>query len=494
MTGLLLRRFLGEYARRPLNVALLVIVPVVFVLASAGAIADFARILGGTAGVGQLEAATAPWAASFLAGVAGFFHVAGSRDVDRRLAAAGAGAGRVAWARLGSSVVLALLAAVAALLALALRTDLSSPGRVVAATLMSVLVYLGIGAAVGSVVRSEMNGSLVIIFIWMLDVFFGPAMGGATGGVTRAFPGHFATLYLLDPTSHEGGRLGVLGAALVWTGLGLALAAVPLILTTRPSRGRAGDASAVARLAAGVRFAWREYRRSPALWVLLLGLPLLFISASIAITPDEPTPVDLVDAGVTTTSMWSMADVHGAVMVPITVAFLAGLAGLFVVLGSAQADRRLVVAGFRPREVLASRLAVIVAAAVLVSGVSLAVTAADFTPRQWFPFVAATVLVALTYAMIGVVLGPLLGRLGGLYAMFVLPFLDVGIAQNVMFDAAPPGWGVWLPARGAVRLLVDGAFTSTMDVTGALPLALGWLAVTGAAAVLVFRRMTSLRA
>lgn len=45
-----------------------------------------------------------------------------------------------------------------------------------------------------------------------------------------------------------------------------------------------------------------------------------------------------------------MVDVQGAVMVAITVAFLAGLAGLFVVLGSAEADRRLVLAGYRPGE------------------------------------------------------------------------------------------------------------------------------------------------
>ena len=54
---------------------------------------------------------------------------------------------------------------------------------------------------------------------------------------------------------------------------------------------------------------------------------------------------------------------HAATMVPITAAFLAGLAGLFVVTGAADGDRRLVLAGFRAREVLAGRLGVIAAAA-----------------------------------------------------------------------------------------------------------------------------------
>jgi hypothetical protein len=181
-------------------------------------------------------------------------------------------------------------------------------------------------------------------------------------------------------------------------------------------------------------------------------------------------------------------------MVAITVVFLAGLAGLFVVLGSAEADRRLVIAGFRPREVLAARLGVIVLAAVLVSVVSLAVTAASFTPQVWPTFALATIAVAVTYAMIGVVVGPLVGRLGGLYLMFLLPFLDVGLAQNVMFDAAPPAWATWMPAHGATRVLVDGAFTPGFDETTGLLIALGWLAGITTLAVGVFHRLTTTRA
>jgi hypothetical protein len=180
-------------------------------------------------------------------------------------------------------------------------------------------------------------------------------------------------------------------------------------------------------------------------------------------------------------------------MVAITVAFLAGLAGLFVVLGSAEGDRRLVLAGFKPREVLASRLGVITLAAVLVSAVSLAVTAASFQPETWVTFAGATLVVALTYALIGVVVGPIVGRLGGLYLMFLLPFLDVGLAQNIMFDAAPPSWAAWMPAHGAIRVLIDGAFTPTFDEAGGLVLALAWLLGLAAAAAAIFHRTSAPR-
>jgi hypothetical protein len=486
MTGVLTWRYLNEYARRPLNLILLAVVPVVFVAMSAGALADFARIIGGQASMGQLEAATAGWAAAFLAGVAGFFHVTGSRGADRRLAAAGSNTGRVVTARVASSLLLAAVAAAGALIALAARTEVTDIGRALGATAMFAVIYLGIGIAVGAWVRSEVNGSLLIIFIWMFDVFLGPAMGQTDTLVTRFFPSHFPTLVMLDASTNHAGALGDLGASLAWTIGAIAIAVVSLLVTTRPVGN--GHARRVlggwARTWTGLRYAWKEYRRNIALWVLLIGLPLFFITLSIAVTPDDPTPVALVEGGQSNISALSMTDVHGAIMVAITVAFLAGLAGLFVVLGSAEGDRRLVLAGL---------LGVITLAAVLVSGVSLAVTALSFDPAAWLTFSMATLAIAVTYAMIGVVVGPLVGRLGGLYLMFLLPFLDVGLAQNIMFDAAPPSWASWMPAHGAVRVLVDGAFTPTFDEVGGLILALVWLVGLTAVATAIFHRTSAPR-
>lgn len=495
MIAALTTRYLVEYARRPLYLVLLVVVPVVFVTLSAGAIADFARILGGEASSGQLETATAGWAAAFLAGVAGFFHVSGSREPDRRLAAIRSCTRRVVAARLTSSLLLVSVAAIGALVALTVRADVADLPRAVGATAMFALIYLGIGATVGALVRSEVNGSLVIIFVWMIDVFLGPAMGRTDAMLTRWFPSHFPTLVMLDATTTHAGGLGDLGASSLWTFGGLALAFVALLATTRPPRSRRVRSmrSGWGRLRVGLRSAWREYRRNVALWVLFVGLPLFFITISIAMTPNDPTPVELVEGGVRTVTVLSMADVHGAIMVAITVAFLSGLAGLFVVLGSAEADRRLVIVGYRPREVLGARLGVIVLAALLVSAVSLAVTSASFQPEVWPMFASATLVIAVTYAMIGVVLGPLVGRLGGLYLMFLLPFLDLGLAQNVMFDAAPPSWAAWMPAHGAVRVMVDAAFTPSFDQTTALLLAAAWLIAITAAAAGVFHRLSASR-
>jgi hypothetical protein len=490
LLGLLSRCYLAEYARRPLNLVLLAVVPVVFVTLSAGAIADFADALGGFTELGTVEAASAGWAASLLAGISGFFHVTGSRDADRRLAAAGAGTLRVVTARLVSALALAAVASVGALLALALRTGIADSPRVIGVTALMALLYLGIGAGVGAVVRSELNGSLIIVFAWMFDVFFGPAMGRTASPIIRVFPLHFPTLVVTDVASGHSGPLGDVGLSAAWAIAAMGVAVVALVRTTRPvpltgPRLHGG----LRRTVVALRYGFRDYRRNAVLWVLLVGLPVVFITLSIAVTPDEPAPVELVENGRRGLQLLSMTDLHGAIMVPITVGFLAGLAGLFVALGSAEGDRRLVLAGYRPLEVLAARLGVIVSAALLTTGVSLAVTGVSFTPAVWVTFAIANGLVAVTYGMIGVLIGPRFGLLGGLYLMLALPFIDIGIAQNAMFDAAPPTWAAFMPAHGAVRVLLDGAFTPGFDEVSGLALAVAWLVGVTALAAVQFHRL-----
>ncbi len=529
--------WLREYARRPLNLALLVLVPVVFVSLSSGALAEFADLLGGTSDLGRVDSATAGWAAAVLSGVAAFFHVSGSREADRRLAIAGMGASRVVVSRLASTLVLAFVASTGALVALAIRdTDALNIG-VVGATAMSALIYAGLGVLVGALVRSEMNGSLLIVFTWIFDVFLGPGMGG-TEPLFRSFPLHFPTLMMTGADPGYSGPLGDLGWSLVWV-VGVLVSAVRVLTVTTgfpvrrnrssPVRGPAeplggrgaevvgatgvpeggqGESAALPipkagalsdsthgrrsalRLRVALTAGFRQMMRMPIMWVLIIGLPAGFISASIAATPDEPIPVRLFEDGRSFLTMVSMADVHGAVMVPITVGFLSGLAGLFVILDSAPADRRLSLTEFRPGEILGVRMVAIGVASLVATGVALAVTALSFGAVDWWVFAGANVLVALTYATIGVVIGPLFGRLGGTYLLLVIPFLDVGLAQNSMFDASPPSWGRYLPAHGAVRVMMDGAFTPSFDEYGALFMALGWLTVLGVTAILVFRRLT----
>ena len=238
-----------------------------------------------------------------------------------------------------------------------------------------------------------------------------------------------------------------------------------------------------ARIVAATRLGFREQARRPLLLVLLLVLPVFFITRAIARTEAAPRSLGLPGGEQVLTTM---RDVHGASMVTITVAFLAALCGAFVMRSAQEADRRLVVAGFRPVEAVLPRLAVIVAATAVALTVSLAVTALSFTPASWPVFILGNAVVGLTYACIGALAGALLGQLGATYVVLFLAMLGIGILQNPMFgDGTPGGMAKAFPDYGAGRVVIDGAFSATFHAWGELALAVGWLGVLAAALAFV---------
>ncbi len=490
----------------------------------------------------RIAAATAGWAAAALAGLAGFFQITGARAADRRLAAASHRTAPVVVGRLGASLALAVLAASGGLVALAARVGISDPFRAIAATLVVAIVYLAFGVLVGTLVKSEMNGSLLVTLVWVFDVFLGPALTSGSSPITRVFPLHFPTLVLTAQASGHAGPLGDVGWSMVWAvGLSI-LAVVRLVATTRPapppphpgpvrasvptgstSTSRMFSSPAVAVESESLQSAtspvlppsvrsrvpgkvlvapvsvrveavfWagvREYRRNRVLWVLLVAVPALFIGLAVLVTVDEPGPIALVESSRHFTASLSERRMHAATMVPVASAFLAGLTGLFIVTGSASGDRRLVLAGLRPREVLAGRLGVIGVATLVATAVGVGVSGALYAPSQWLVFAGANLLIALTYAMIGVLVGPITGRLGGLYLILLLAFIDVGLGQNIMVPSGPPAWGAFLPARGAARVMIDGAFTGRFDQVRYLLLGLVWLAAFTIATATVYQRRT----
>jgi len=247
----------------------------------------------------------------------------------------------------------------------------------------------------------------------------------------------------------------------------------------------------IGRTLTATRMGFREQARRPLLLILLLALPFLFISWSFAIT--EPTP-RLITLPGGEQLLTTMKDLHGAIMVPITVGFLAGLIGLFVIQSALESDRRLVLAGYSPGEAILPRLVVLVCATLIVLAASLAVTAIDFIPASWVPFVAGNLLAGLIYGAIGALAGAMVGRLGGAYLMFFLPMMDIGVAQNPMFfDGAPERWASVLPGYGPTRVLIDGAFSQSFDATGPLVVALLWLAVLSVAVIVLLRRALGAR-
>jgi hypothetical protein len=77
-------------------------------------------------------------------------------------------------------VLLAVVAAVAAFAALVLRANVAHPLHAAVAVLAFALLYLAIGVLVGSLVSAPPEGSLLVVFVFLLDAFAGPGMSGGS--------------------------------------------------------------------------------------------------------------------------------------------------------------------------------------------------------------------------------------------------------------------------------------------------------------------------
>lgn len=171
--------FVREQLRTPFALALLAGVPLVFVTAAAGVLSDFARALGGSLGGDAAVGLSAGWSAAFLAGALGFFSASSSRGADRRLVLAGAAPMKVAGSRVASAMMLAAIAAVAAYATLAARSTIVHPSHAGLAVLAFAWTYLGVGVIIGSLVAEPLAGSLLVVLVFVLDVFSGPGMSNA---------------------------------------------------------------------------------------------------------------------------------------------------------------------------------------------------------------------------------------------------------------------------------------------------------------------------
>jgi ABC-2 type transport system permease protein len=169
-----------------------------------------------------------------------------------------------------------------------------------------------------------------------------------------------------------------------------------------------------------------------------------------------------------------------------------GITGLFVMRMTRAADERLVVAGYRPREVILARLGLLGAVGVLATVVvmiailGMGVLATEFTPTLLGWFALATLLATLIYGMVGVLVGTVLGTLAGVYLLLFVPMLDLFLYQNPLATETA-AIAPYLPGHFPVQLAMDAAFTESVSIE---PVAwsLVWLVVLTVLATAAFSR------
>ena len=161
-----------------------------------------------------------------------------------------------------------------------------------------------------------------------------------------------------------------------------------------------------------------------------------------------------------------------------------GAAGLFTVIGSGARDRRLVLAGFRPWEIMLARFLILIFLALPVSLLPVVIIAgfSTLTPPNiglvWLgSFFAATV-----GAAIGLIVGSLLPRqLEGTILLIGI----IGVEMSIPFSA---DFRHYLPFFGSHALFLAGRFTSEPIVLVHVLRSLAWAAVLSTLAIALWTR------
>jgi len=239
------------------------------------------------------------------------------------------------------------------------------------------------------------------------------------------------------------------------------------------------------RIASVVRAGATEFRRTPVLLALLVALPAYAIGVFTLVAPDVQAPVYLPGGGVVPVDL---GQGFPAFMTPMTAALVTGIAGLFAMQGSAETDRRLVVAGFNARQVVLGRLALLVGVALVAAAVAVGVMLAAFEPNHLGWYLLATVVSALVYGTVGVLAGLVLGKLPGIYLVMFGAMVDLFIFQNPLAVDTPPG-ATLLPGHFPSALAVEAGFADSVSL-GPLAWSLVYLAALAALATLAFYRKT----
>lgn len=182
------------FARKPLNLVLLLVIPPVVIILYGKAMAPFSALIAsfGTGAeanlktVGQLTGAL--FATAFLTGIIGLFQVISARRGDERLILCGFSRPTLLATRLVTVLGAAVLAAGVSLVVLFVTISINAPLAAFGALLAGGITYGLIGMLVGAILPRELEGSLVLVILVDIDAVLSSGLFPTTTPLPKFFP------------------------------------------------------------------------------------------------------------------------------------------------------------------------------------------------------------------------------------------------------------------------------------------------------------------
>lgn len=231
---------------------------------------------------------------------------------------------------------------------------------------------------------------------------------------------------------------------------------------------------------AAVSATGKQFVRTPVVLGLLVFLPAYFVWVLGAVLPSTTAVVSLPSVTAETTLA------HGVLpmLAALAAAMVVGITGLFLTVRSLDADGWLLLAGLPTRTLFLARTVVLTVAAVAAAVTASAVLSVHVVPEQPVLFTVSVLVLAMTYGLIGAVVGVVLDRLAGVYVMLFAPAVDLFLLHSPLATETP-SWAAAFPGRWAGVAATDAALTTDPN-WGALVVGVGYagtVAVVAAAAV-----------
>ena len=207
----------------------------------------------------------------------------------------------------------------------------------------------------------------------------------------------------------------------------------------------------------------RQLLRHRVAVLLLLIIPTLFCSIIVLITPDRVIVFELPTVGDSVVQLENERDETIVFIGCAAVCLLTAFFALHLVQKQWQADRRLMVAGYKSSELLTAKLCVLGGLIVSMSLYVSALVSLFLVPQNYWSTVAGFVSGGFVYGCYGLLVGSLVRReLEGVLCVVLLSNIDASWLQNpIIYTAAEKKEIIrLLPGFYPVQATMMGAFTN----------------------------------
>ncbi|MBA3766076.1 MAG: ABC transporter permease [Acidobacteria bacterium] len=206
----------------------------------------------------------------------------------------------------------------------------------------------------------------------------------------------------------------------------------------------------------------RELLRSRIVIILIFLIPTLFYALIALTTPRRIIPFKLASVSGEPVVEVSMRDESLVFIGLAAVGFIVSFLAMSLIQKQTEAHRRLILCGYRPMELVVSKLAVLLCVIVLISLFVAAMLPLFFRPDRFALVFLGFALGGFVYGCYGLLVGALCKReLEGILFIVLLSNIDVGWLQNPTFYADAQNTAIirYLPAYFPSQMSMVAAFT-----------------------------------